>query len=267
MTDWPGSRHVVGDERDFPPDGSMRIDFANDERPGIEWSRRELRIGSAADNDLVLQGPGVAAHHLRLLHDARGLSLQVMPGAGRVYLNARQVRERALLRVGDNLGVGDFRLRLRRDGQTDADAAVGAASLRVVAGPLSGRACSIGERLDLCNGDPWPLGLGHAPEACIALIREPEGIRVRSRNLPEAVFLAVNGEVADDLRVGDGDQITIGPHRFVLDACPQIAEPAAASMTPDLPPPEDSAGPRREVWWLIFTAALLALVISILLLV
>jgi pSer/pThr/pTyr-binding forkhead associated (FHA) protein len=245
----------------------MRIEFANAERTGIEWNRRELRIGSAADNDLVLDGAGVAPHHVRLLHDARGLTLLVADGAGRVYLNARQVRERALLRAGDNLGIGDHRLRLCRDGADGESVAVGAASLRVVAGPLSGRARSIGERLDLCNFDPWPLGLGHAPEACVSLVRESDGIHLHSRDLPEAVFLHVNGVVADHLRLRDGDQIAIGPHRFVLDACPASDGVPAASADEELPDPENSAGPRREVWWLIFTAALMALVISILFLV
>lgn len=242
----------------------MRIEFANVERPGIEWNRRELRIGSEADNDLVLQGAGVAPHHVRLVHDARGLTLEVTQGAGRVYLNARQVRERALLRAGDNLGIGDFRLRLSRPGAADEAVPIGAASLRVVAGPLSGRARRIGEHLDLCNGDPWPLGLGHAPDACVSLMRRDDGIHLRSRNLPEAVFLSVNGVVADDLRLRDGDQIAVGPHRFVLDACPAADGRTEPVMDASGPEPENAAGPRREVWWLIFTAALLALVISIL---
>jgi len=245
----------------------MRIEFANAERPGFEWNRRELRIGNAADNDLVLDGAGVAAHHVRLLHDARGLTLQVEPGAGRVYLNARQVRESALARAGDSLGIGDHRLRLCRDGAADDVVPVGAASLRVVAGPLSGRVRSIGERLDLCNFDPWPLGLGHAPEACVSLVREGDGIHLHSHDLPEAVFLHVNGAVTDHLRLRDGDQIAIGPHRFVLDACPASDGMPAAAPAGELPDPESSAGPSREVWWLIFTAALLALVISILFLI
>jgi pSer/pThr/pTyr-binding forkhead associated (FHA) protein len=244
----------------------MRIEFTNIERPGVDWNRRELRIGRATDNDLVLDGPGVAPQHVRIIHDARGLVLAVEPGAGRVYLNARQVRERALVRAGDNLGIGDFRLRLCREAAEAEPWPVGVASVRVVAGPLSGRACSVGDRLDLCNGDPWPLGLGHAPDACISLERAEDGIHLRSRNLPDAVILSVNGVLTREAALRDGDQISIGPHRFVLEACAASIDASDAAGNEDLPAPESSAGPRREVWWLIFTAALLALVISILLL-
>jgi hypothetical protein len=245
----------------------MRIEFANTERPGVEWTRRELRIGSAPDNDLVLQGSGVAAHHVHLLHDARGLVLEVEKGAGRVYLNARQVRERALLRAGDSLGIGDFRLRLSRHGSAHEAVPAGAASLRVVAGPLSGRALGIGDRLDLCNGDPWPLRLGRAPDTCVSLLREGGRIHLRIRNLPDSVPLSVNGVATDDCRLQDGDQIAVGPHRFVLDACPAADPISAPPPAEGLESQESGAGPRREVWWLIFTAALLALVISILFLI
>lgn len=245
----------------------MRIEFTNIERQGQDWNRRELRIGRDPDNDLVIVGPGVAPHHVTITHDARGLVLTVQPGAGRVYLNARQVRERALVRAGDNFGIGDFRLRLCRDPAEDKASPVGVASLRVVAGPLSGKACSIGERLDLGNGDPWPLGLGHAPEACISLVREEDGIHLHSRNLPEAIFLGVNGVATRDAPLHDGDQINIGPHRFVLDACALTPDHPEAGQDGELPASLSSAGPRREVWWLILTAAILALVISILFLV
>lgn len=245
----------------------MRIEFTNIERQGLDWNRRDLRIGRDADNDLVLDGPGVAPHHVTITHDARGLVLTVQPGAGRVYLNARQVRVRALVRAGDNLGIGDFRLRLCSDRAAGESRPIGVASLRVVAGPLSGRACSIGKRLDLCNGDPWPLGLGHAPDACISLVREDDGIHLGSRNLPEAVLLSVNGVVTREAPLRDGDQITIGPHRFVLDACAVGSGAPDPAQEGELPEPLSVAGPRREVWWLILTAAILALVISILFLV
>jgi hypothetical protein len=60
----------------------------------------------------------------------------------------------------------------------------------------------------------------------------------------------------------------VGMHRFVVDA-PGM-EPEPEIVTPASPPatlPEEAAGPSGEVWWLITTAALLALGIAVVLLV
>lgn len=243
----------------------MRIEFAHAEQPGRDWNSRELRIGSAPDNDLEIAGPGVAEHHLRLLHDPRGLVLLVNPGAGRVYVNARPVRERALLRAGDSLGVGDVVLRLSQPQAASEPVKIDSASLRAVAGPLSGRAQSIQGRLDLGGTGNWPLGLGHAPQATVSIVREDDGMHLHTAHLPETFILSVNGISTRDAILHDGDQINLGPHRFVLDACASQGEMDTRDAADEESLPEDSAGPRREVWWLIVTAAALALLIATLL--
>jgi hypothetical protein len=64
-----------------------------------------------------------------------------------------------------------------------------------------------------------------------------------------------------------GDQIGVAAHRFVLDGPGWSAEPPVIMVEPepDEPLPEDAAGPRGEVWWLILTAAILALGIAMVL--
>jgi hypothetical protein len=178
----------------------MRIEFANAARDGLAWTGPLLRIGQAADNDLVLDDAGVAAHHLSLRRMPGTLVLEVEPGAGRVYVNARPVHERALLRAGDSLGVGKCRLRLCAEATVadDDDAETPevplTVALRAVAGPLSGRVMPLDDRLELGPRGHFPLDL---------------------------------------------------PHEAGL--------------------PEDTAGPRGEVWWLIVTAAVLGLAIALLL--
>jgi pSer/pThr/pTyr-binding forkhead associated (FHA) protein len=242
----------------------LRIEFANAELPDFEWTRRELRIGSAADDDLVLRGSGISEHHLRLSQDLRGMVMTVTPGAGHVYLNARKVRERALLRAGDCLGIGDVVLRLVRPQTHEQAEKIDSASLRAVAGPLSGRTRAVGDRLDLGNDDSWSLGLGQAPGTCVSIVRRDDGMHLHAVQLPDTCVLCVNGLPVRETPLHDGDQIAIGPHRFVLDACvTQAPEPLVPEPQPELP--ENDAGPRREVWWLILTAAVLALVIAVLL--
>jgi hypothetical protein len=65
-----------------------------------------------------------------------------------------------------------------------------------------------------------------------------------------------------------GDQIGVATHRFVLEAPGMEAEPEIVldeQTTADLP--EAAAGPKGEVWWLIVTAAVLALGIALVLLI
>ncbi len=63
-----------------------------------------------------------------------------------------------------------------------------------------------------------------------------------------------------------GDQLSLGPHRFVLDAPGMEAEPEVAPPAPPAPAVSgEPAGSRGEGWWLILTAALLALGIALVL--
>ena len=80
--------------------------------------------------------------------------------------------------------------------------------------------------------------------------------------------LRVNGVAAQQAVLLPGDQIGIGMHRFLVDAPGLQPEPEIVLPEPPHEPlPEDVAGPRGEVWWLIVTAAALALGIAVLLLV
>ncbi|NII10367.1 FHA domain-containing protein [Oleiagrimonas sp. C23AA] len=249
----------------------MHIEFAHPSREPHVW-REHLRIGSAADNDLVLREHGVAPHHLRVHDDARGLWLEVEPGAGRVYVNARPVRERALLRPGDCLGVGECRLWLVSE-RTEADLAEDAPearpeaiSLRAVAGPLSGRAWSVGEGFVLGEGGAQPLSLPDArAQGRVELGWRDNALWV-SAEVPERYGLRVNGQGVREARLRNGDHLGVGAHRWVIDAWTMgrpIAEPEPVAAAP-LHLPEDDAGPRGEVWWLIVTAAALGLIIALL---
>ncbi|HJU26745.1 MAG TPA: FHA domain-containing protein [Rhodanobacteraceae bacterium] len=99
----------------------MRISFVHSSRETFRNGAGRVRIGSGAENDLVLSGNGVAARHLAISEDRRGLVLEVMPGAPHVYVNARPVRERGLLRYGDHVSIGGCKLLLLPDDDEPAD--------------------------------------------------------------------------------------------------------------------------------------------------
>src|SRR5690242_10073460 len=253
----------------------MRIEFPNSAREDFRWAQVALRIGSAPDNDLVVSAQQGAAHHLRILQDRRGWVLEVLSGAGRVYVNARPVRERALLRPGDILSLGDCRMLLCADEAPAARAPVAlsaqgrcTAALRAVAGPLSGRVFPLLERLELGPQGDQPLELPQAASATLALFWKEGELRVAAGSTPPRYPLLLNGVAVEQAALHPGDQLGIAMHRFLVDA-PGLL-PAPVGTPPEAAPeqlPEDEAGPRGEVWWLIATAAVLALLIALILLV
>ncbi len=253
----------------------MRIEFHNAAREDFRWSQARLSIGAASDNDLVLAASQAAPHHLVLQQDRRGWVLQVLPSADRIHVNARPVRERALVRAGDIISVGDCRM-LLRDEQDPAQrppfAASGqgcrTAALRAVAGPASGRVWSLRDSLELGPQGPCRLDLPIGEMAALRLQWEAGQLWLETISSSARHPLRVNGVVVQHKTgLQPGDQIGLATHRFVLDAPGMAPEPQL--MAPAPAPshlPEETAGPAREVWWLIVTAAVLALGIALVLL-
>lgn len=252
---------------------AMRIEFPHSAREDFPWTRAQLRIGSAADNDLVLAATQAAPRHLRIAQDARGWVLEVLPSATRVYVNARPVRERALLRPGDMLSVGDCRMRLceelaptQREAPATAAPARCAAALRAVSGSLSGRVLPIGEGLELGPYGRCPLELPQGETAGLKLGWQDGRLLLEATQASATYPLRVNGVAVQRLALQAGDQLSLGPHRFVLDAPGMAAEPVVEPPAPPAPAqPAVAAGARGELWWLILTAAVLALGIALVL--
>jgi predicted component of type VI protein secretion system len=253
----------------------MRIEFPNAAREDFHWTQPQLRIGSAPDNDLVLAAGQATPHHLRIQTDRRGWVLQVLPQADRIHVNARPVRERALLRAGDVISVGDCRMLLRTDEDPAARPPVSVpeqgrctVALRAVAGPLSGKVLSLQESLELGPQGNCPLELPQGDTASLRIYWQDSQVVLEAIQLSARHPLRVNGVVAQKLALQPGDQIGLAMHRFVVEAPGMEPEPEIVMPEPAAEPlPETAAGPAREVWWLIVTAAVLALGIALVLLI
>ena len=79
----------------------MRLYFPNKESEDVLIAPGDTAIGAASDNVIVLQRPGVAAHHVSLGVHERSLVLSVLDAQARTHVNARPVREKAILRLVD----------------------------------------------------------------------------------------------------------------------------------------------------------------------
>ncbi|MEO6798825.1 MAG: FHA domain-containing protein [Rhodanobacter sp.] len=253
----------------------MRIEFPNAAREDFHWVQARLRIGSAPDNDLVLAAGQAAATHLCIEQDRRGWVLQVLPSTDRVYVNARPVRERALLRAGDVVSVGDCRLLLCDD--EDPTLRVppkipaqgrATAALRAVAGPLSGRVLPLGEGLELGPDGSYPLGLAQGEVVGLRIGWDDSVLTLEDTCCSPRYPLRVNGVAVQKTALLPGDQIGVAKHRFVVEAPSSALEPDAVLDQPSMANlPEAAAGSTGEVWWLVLTAAVLALGIALVLLI
>jgi len=251
----------------------MRIEFVSSARGDFHWSRPVLTIGRGEENDLVVSEAQVAANHVSIQRDRRGMVLEVAPGVGRVYVNARPVREKALLRPGDSLSLGDCRMLIRDDDDLEArelaepTEARCTAALRPVAGPLSGRLVAIGDRLELgATHGALPLELPGNDAALLTLAWDDDELILDASRVPARHAVRVNGVRTVRAALQPGDQIGLATHRFILEAPGWQAEPVVVLPEPEPEPePEETVGPRGDVWWLILTAALLAAGIAVVL--
>jgi pSer/pThr/pTyr-binding forkhead associated (FHA) protein len=243
----------------------MRVVCVHPARDAVSCGAGPVHIGSAPDNDIVPVGAGVDQHHVALTADARGLLLNVRPGCQRVYVNARAVREKALLRYGDTVTLGANKFLLASDAApaeiTDVGDAIGRsgqAGLRVVSGAASGQLLAVTPELRL---GPGSRHFGDLSYAC-RVAQTEDGLVFES----ESGAPRVNGWRCQRVRLSPGDQIVLGEHRFVVEApglqCAANAVPESVPVAPVAEPePDDS--PHTEIWWLIGAAVVLAGLIAL----
>lgn len=226
----------------------MRLSFPNGEHPDVLLEEGELTIGSAPGNRVLIPGLGLADRHASIKLDAqRGIQLQILGPSASAHVNARPVRELALLRLGDVVSLERLQMLVKpdRDNQIDGkvpgdsrpltDPAQRTAASRVVlrgvSGAYSGRSLSLRD----------PIRIGRSPDMDIHLddpdLREHHatleihGERVLLRDHGSADGSVVNGVPVRDAVLHPGDQIAFDGHRFVLEApgLPPRGAPQAAT--------------------------------------
>lgn len=271
----------------------MRLVFPGQEsnevllRPGV------LSLGTAPECDVSLPVQDWLPRQASVsFTPERGIWLRLEPGAPIAHVNARPVHECALLRAGDLVALGKVRFWL----YPDADASVADALppplpperagmkerntssrvvLRGLAGSFHGRALVLVSRLSLGRGPEVDVVLDGEglPEHPLWLERHPDCIVLRAAPGAEAVRL--NGLPVQAAILHPGDQLTLGGHRFMLEApglalrsadlAPAEAEtPGASAETPPQSSPPETG--RFGAWWLLIAAAAIAGLLTALLL-
>lgn len=244
----------------------MRVVCFHPARDPVMCGEGPVHIGSAPDDVVTLDGAGVKPRHLTIVADARGLVLTVRPGCQRVYVNARAVREQALLRYGDAITLGANKFLVTSDAAppevgevAESDAAMSEVVLRIVSGAASGQALAVAPERQLGAGSRY---FGDLAYGC-RVVQAGNGLVFESgSNMPR-----VNGWRRSRVALAPNDQIVLGEHRLVVEAPGlQYTRHVASLPAPVEPPPEAperDEPPPTEIWWLIFAAVVLAAIIAL----
>lgn len=243
----------------------MRVVCIHPSRDPLPCGNGPVRFGSAPDNDVVPVGAGVDPHHASIVADQRGLVLTVRQAGQRVYVNARVVRERALLRYGDTLTLGTNKFLLTTDSapppapESPATlSAAGLVTLRIVSGTTSGQALAVAPELRLGSGSRH---FGDLAYQCLVK-QTADGVVFESASAAPRV----NGWRCNRVRLSPGDQIVLGDNRLVVEA-PGLQYAAHLASLPPPPiavvaAPEPVDSTHVEIWWLIAAAAVLGIAIA-----
>lgn len=248
----------------------MRFGLDGNDADALAFASDEVRIGSGQGNHIVLPPDDAAPLHLLLQRRLHGWWLRVEPGAERVHVNARPVRELALLRPGDVISVGRRKLvLLPQASKVEPPLAVGPggdprgrAGLRCVSGPLSGRLLVLDPDLQL---DRLTLP---GVTGCLRVHALRGAANFELIHEGDAVAPGCNGLRAERGLLHDGDQLAWGRHRFVLECSGPLetVSPDAHAGAGQATPAGSAQGTTgRDLMWLLAVAVMLAGGIAVLL--
>jgi pSer/pThr/pTyr-binding forkhead associated (FHA) protein len=259
----------------------MRLSFPNGEHADFVVEDGVIILVSAEGNTLVLAGRDIAPWHARVNVDRRGIVLEVLDFAARTHVNARPVREKALLRLGDVLVLGAVAMMLKPDRDDAIQTALPAESedteetpdgsparvvLRGVSGSHFGRAIALNQRLVVGRAADCDIVVDDAQIAPHHATVENIDETICLRDMGSGAGALVNGLRLTTAVLHTGDQIAFGRDHFLIEApgmplrgavaAPQQGGNAEAEATDAVAMPVDARG---SIWWLIGAAALIAL--------
>lgn len=275
----------------------MRLSFPNGEHPDVVIDQGEVRIGSAPGNRVVIANAGLSANHAVVRIDAqRGIMLRLEAGSGGAHVNARPVRELALLRLGDVVSLNRLQLLVKPDEDAQIDrsippppapmtdpaqrAAASRVVLRGIAGAFHGRTFSLLDTITIGRAANADIRLDEpgVEERHATLEQHPD--RVVLRDLGSHDGAVVNGVALKSAVLHPGDQIAFEQHRFLLEApglpargsanfapAPRVGMGTTQTMQAVQAPLSEAPGPaaapatgesRFNYWWLLGAAAIIA---------
>lgn len=274
----------------------MRLHFPNKEHDDVLIANGDTSIGGAPDNAIVLARNGIAAHHAKLTVGDRGIVLTADPQA-RTHVNARPIREKAILRLGDVVSLDTLQFVLKPDRDDSIRQAIPTrvtpipvapdsgdnitrmriappkAVLRGVSGTYFGKIIAVRNRLVIGRGTDCDLILDEPEMSRRHAVIENSGDSIFLRDLGSANGTFVNGVQVRDAILYPDDQIAFDRNRFLLEApglpgrndaanfpdhnAPDITQTMQAVRLPNRAPAEAGNGKSKNDIWWLIAAAAL----------
>jgi pSer/pThr/pTyr-binding forkhead associated (FHA) protein len=242
----------------------MRLHFPNGESTDHSLTRGRVVLGSEPGEGGIRIATLKPQHALIELEPMRGAWLSVLVPDGQIHVNARPVKERAMLRLGDVIMVGKTKVVLKSDSDTREQPPPekpqpaetqfrhlpNRVVLRAVSGPYFGKLIHLKARTVIGRGSDCDLVLDE-PEMSRrhALIENsPEGIFLR--DLGSANGTMVNGIAIRDTVLKPGDQIAFDVNRFLLEApgwVPSSSTPTPQPQAQPTPRPQANTSVQRRL--------------------
>ncbi|PKL97825.1 MAG: hypothetical protein CVV17_11335 [Gammaproteobacteria bacterium HGW-Gammaproteobacteria-7] len=266
----------------------MRLFFPGGEHPEVELKAGETAIGFASDGAVRVPCEALPERRASLFQGPLGLWLHCAD-ASTCHLNGRPIHELAFLRVGDVVIIDRLRIVLKSDrlpGSHAADARAEAADadrvgcvgtqarqvLRGLSGHCAGQTFALVDSLVIGSGPMADVRLAEPGIEAQWIRIERDGNRLKARTLASGREFEVNGWRVEAVTLVNGDQLVCGAHRFAVEL-PELLlpEPLADSAAPS-PPTPSRASPEPDAsalgagWWLVFVAAAVGAVTTVLLL-
>lgn len=249
----------------------MRLSFPNGEHADVVAGDGRIRIGSSANNDIVLTQ--LRERHASLTRDVRGMVLEIVDAGARAHVNARPVCEKAFVRYGDTLCLDSVTMtvaamepnELENSDRARALKGPQRGLLRGVSGGWFGKSVEIEDGLLISIGKDGAAVVGETSESTPALrfAATQTGLAMHSAE-PSGSLL--NGHRCMNAVLLSGDQLIVGRDRFVIEcsnAKPVLEElnGAASEAEPALANNDQSRRGSGAVWWLIGAAAVIGLIL------
>ena len=254
----------------------MRLSFPNAEHPDVLAGDGVVRIGSAAGNDIELAD--LAEQHARLTQDVRGIVLEIAEAGARAHVNARPVREKAFVRYGDTVCLGSTSIvvsavdpaELSEVRQTRPVHGPQSAVIRGMSGTWFGKSVAIADGALISIGRDGGAVLGETADSFLAVRfrNGTSGLIVQSE---ESSGSLLNGRRVMSMAVRNGDQLTLGRDRFVIECsnAKEIKEAVDFSDPDDIAAQTPADETRRSLgamWGLRGAASMIGLIRGALLL-